>query len=122
MADGTGAGGNAFVNDGSFMEMFRRLQEQQKDQLKDTTQNEGEKDRVSASDSASSAPNSTGVMRHEDHPEPESKRETHSLETCNTKEKVTEKEEGEKTGVKKLPPLVKASQVPEHTHTQTHTC
>lgn len=99
--------GNLFVNDGSFMEMFRRLQEQQKHPVNQSVQ-EREKEDGSSAKSATSASEATNRRG-------ESRQRTPQLtgKACNEKERTKEEEEWEKTGVKKYPPQTKPSQVAE---------
>ena len=93
--------GNLFVNDGSFMEMFRQLQEKQKQPSNESTQAERKEDRVSASNSASNVCEATSQKESV-----KSKQRTPHLETSNDKEK-------EKTDLKEYPPQTKSSQVDE---------
>lgn len=90
-------GSNAFVNDGSFMEMFKRLQEQQKDKTNETTSSESKEDSSKSESCASEAAGGSGGT-------PES--ESHMNKD--------EKKATEKTAVTIDPPLVKASQVVEY--------
>ena len=99
---GDESSGNLFVNDGSFMEMFRKLQEQQKQPSNESTRVERKEDRVSASNSASNVCEATSQK------EPVKKNQrTPQLEISNEKEK-------EKTGLKEHPPQTKSSQVDQY--------
>ena len=96
MANFGEGGGNAFVNDGSFMEMFKRLQEQQKDNTKTTSTEDCSKSGSSASEGEREADKTPGPM------------------SDINKEKVSEEKKAmEKTTTNIDPPLVKASQVAE---------
>ena len=97
--DASEGGGNAFVNDGSFMETFKRLQEQQKDKGSESTTAEEKEERSSSSGGAAE-----GFTR--------SSRRTTESETGD-QGKVSEKKATGRTTVTTDPPLVKASQVAE---------
>ena len=90
-------GGNSFVNDGSFMEMFKRLQEQQKDNTKETISTED------SSKSGSSAPEG----------EREPDKTSGPMSDINKETVSEEKKALEKTTTNIDPPVVKASQVAE---------
>ena len=97
MANCGEGGGNSFVNDGSFMEMFKRLQEQQKDNTKETTSTED------SSKSGSSAPKG----------EREPDKTSGPMSDINKATVSEEKKALEKTTTNIDPPVVKASQVAE---------
>ena len=100
---GDESSGNLFVNDGSFMEMFRKLQEKQKEPSNERTRVERKEDRVSASNS-----NVCEASSHMSQKESvKSNQRTPHLETSNEKEK-------EKTGLKEHPPQTKSSQVDQY--------
>lgn len=103
--------GNAFANDGSFMEMFRRLQEQQNPPDNPSISESGKEDSVRASSSGKSG--SKVSNQRED--EYANNQRTPQLTTDTHIEKDKVKEEGrtEKTEPKKYPPQVKSSQVAE---------
>ena len=91
--------GNHFVNDGSFMEMFKRLQEQQNQSSNETVQAEGS---PSTSDSARASN--------------QKQRETEPVQKVSetSSDKGKQKDEGVTTD---YVPLAKASQVEESVYT-----
>ena len=95
-------GGNAFVNDGSFMEMFKRLQEQQKEKGEESTTAEDKEEPNSASKPSASGGPEASVS--------DSNNRTHETEASD-KDKASDKKSAERTAVTTDPPLVKASQV-----------
>lgn len=103
--------GNAFANDGSFMEMFRRLQEQQKTPDGPSISERGEEGSVSTSSSGKSGSEVSNQRRVECG----SSQRTGQLTThaSNEKDKVKEKGRTEKAEPKKYPPQIKSSQVAE---------
>ena len=104
--------GNHFVNDGSFMEMFRRLQEQQNQSsnqpVDENAQMEGSRSKLPCNTSGGASMVTRDTARESKGTIP---RTTQLVETRNDKKKV---EDDEKTGIADLPPLAKASQVAEY--------
>ena len=99
MANFGEGGGNAFVNDGSFMEMFKRLQEQQKDKIKEPTST---KDKEECSEGAGGGASEVAL---------ETQQETSEK---NMGSSITDTGVTEKATASIDPPLVKASQVAEY--------
>lgn len=100
--------GNAFANDGSFMEMFRRLQEQQKPPDNPSISESGKEDASSSGKSGSEVSN-----QREDEYANNQRTPQLTTDTYNEKDKAKEKGRTEKTEPKKYPPQIKSSQVAE---------
>lgn len=100
--------GNAFANDGSFMEMFRRLQEQQKPPDNPSISERGKEDSVRSGKSGSEVSDQREAECASSQRSPQWTTDTHS-----EKDKVKEKGRTEKTELKKYPPQIKSSQVAE---------
>ena len=99
---------NLFVNDGSFMEMFRRLQKQQKSPADVSDQAGGQEDGSDTSNTASSVSEATGsIIQQETECKGVQRAPPLTGEACKEKDKV----KGEGKGVEKPPPQIKASQV-----------
>lgn len=100
--------GNLFANDGSFMEMFRRLQEQKKPPDNPSIHERGNED---ASKSGNS-PREVSKRKTDTESEcASSQRTPQSAEAYNKKDKFEEKGGTEKTEPKKYTPQIKSSQV-----------
>ena len=109
MASEEESGGNLFANDGSFMDMFKRLQEQQNPPPKGSERARGQKDSNDSFRSGGARPANSEQQKTRDEAGPRTARPT----VDGSEERRHEEEDGneERRAAIGMPPQQKASQV-----------
>ena len=112
MASEEESGGNLFANDGSFMDMFKRLQEQQNPPPKGSERARGQKDRNDSFRPSGASPTSSEQQKTMDERGPKTARPTAegSEERRHVRAEEEDGNEERRAGIG-IPPQQKSSQV-----------